>query len=122
MTTASARTPRRMVLRIMRSPFARWRNSALPRLLRPAATGGLGEPSARATNLREASPTSGDQAPFPVLTLAPPGTNANSGIAGVYSQKSFRLVAWRGQTVRRQADRTAGPGQSGPAASLRSEG
>ena len=29
-------------------------------------------------------------------------TNANSGTAGVYSQKSFSLAAWRGQTVRVQ--------------------
>ena len=29
-------------------------------------------------------------------------TNANSGAAGVYSQKSFSLAAWRGQTVRVQ--------------------
>jgi hypothetical protein len=29
-------------------------------------------------------------------------TNANSGTAGVYSQKSFRLANWRGQTVRIQ--------------------
>lgn len=29
-------------------------------------------------------------------------TNANSGAAGSYSQKSFSLAAWRGQTVRVQ--------------------
>jgi kumamolisin len=29
-------------------------------------------------------------------------TNANSGTAGVYSQKSFSLANWRGQTVRIQ--------------------
>ena len=29
-------------------------------------------------------------------------TNANSGTAGVYSQKSFSLASWRGQSVRVQ--------------------